>query len=212
MVHTIYEDEIKLKKMICEIMKMLYLKGLITPLAGNISYRISDNRILITPSRRIKYLLETDDIAVVDIDGNHIEGPKPTSELKLHLEVYRRARDAKAVVHIHGVVAPVFAEEFFDKLVKDLESHRLLDNRICIAPVLPPGSTELAMYVGNLVEKNCRAIILEKHGVVGIGSTLEEAVELVELVELTYKRTLIKEMLHSMDRIFSRLREQFLEV
>ncbi len=186
-----------IKRQICEVMRMLYLKNLITSLAGNISVRV-DNRVLMTPSRKLKFLLEPNDIVVLDLEtGQIIEGPKPSIEMNMHLEIYRRRPDIKAVVHVHGVLAPVMWRELLSELdaVKDVE-YELLGINICVVERLPPGSIELAYAVATNIEKGCSVAILDGHGLVAVGRDLAEAIERVEYVENMFKRALAKTLLN----------------
>ena len=183
---------------ICRAFQLLYLKGLVTPLAGNISARVSDRLILVTPSRKLKFSLEPDDLAIVDVEsGEVLKGPRPTSEIRMHLGIYRCCREARAVVHIHGVYAPILAG-VIEPRAMDTEAKRI-GLKICVLPELEPGSEELAQRVSRAVcEEGCRAIVLANHGIVAVGKSLEEALELAELVELVYRRSLVLEAIRSL--------------
>jgi len=176
-------------KNMCIAMKMLYLKGLITPLAGNISVRI-DSRILVTPSAKLKFALQPEDIVEVDLEGRVLRGGKPTSELPMHLGIYRVCRECRSVVHIHGVYAPLLRREDIALLPMDVELEYVLKPRICFVPTKPPGSAELATAVIREVSSGCNVVILERHGIVAVGSSLELALELAEAIELAARRML----------------------
>ncbi len=180
----------------CSAMRMLYLKGLITPLAGNVSVKLSKNVVAVTPSKKLKFLLEPSDISLVSIEsGEVLKGPPPSSEIRMHLGIYRCCPEARAVVHVHGVYAPVFADRVADKLVLDLESRRV-GLRICLVEEVEPGSEELAARVSEKVcREGCRAIVLKSHGIVAVGKSLEEALEVAELVELSVRRSLVNVVL-----------------
>ena len=186
-------DEARIRELMCEYMRLAYIKGLITPLAGNMSYRIGYRRILITPSRMPKFALSPRDIAVIDMEGNHLEGPRPSSEMWMHIEVYRRG-DWRAVVHIHGLVAPVAGKYLLNNLYTNLEAETR-GLKICIVPEIKPGTLELAKAVGNACMNGCSAVVLDRHGIVAWGSSLEEAMEIAELVENLYRSTLVKRVL-----------------
>ncbi len=171
-------------------MKMLYLKGLITPLAGNISVRLGD-RILVTPSACLKYALRPEDLVEVDINGRVLRGGKPTSELPMHLEIYRTCKECRAIVHIHGVYAPMLHKNYVHRLFIDTELEYVLKPRVCFVGVKPPGSRELAEAVAFRVSEGCNAIVLERHGIVAIGSDLRIALELAEAIEIAAKRMFI---------------------
>ena len=174
---------------ICMAMRMLYLKGLITPLAGNISVRV-DSRILVTPSAKLKFALQPEDIVEVDLQGRVLRGDKPTSELPMHLGIYRVCKECRAVVHIHGVYAPLLRQEDIALLPMDVELEYVLRPRICFVHTKPPGSTELASAVVKEVSSGCSVVILERHGIVAVGNSLELALELAEAIELAAKRML----------------------
>ncbi len=102
--------EIKYKKQICDIGKRVYEKGFVAANDGNISIRIDENEFLITPTGVSKGSLTTDMIVKVDGDGNVLEGDyKPTSEMKMHLMVYKERPDIHAIVHVHPPYATAFA-------------------------------------------------------------------------------------------------------
>jgi len=63
---------------LCLAMRYLYVKGLITSLSGNVSIKLSDEKIAITPSRMVKFLLKPEDISIVAMDGTHLAGPRPS--------------------------------------------------------------------------------------------------------------------------------------
>ncbi len=180
-------DEAWIRNLVCEAMRMLYVKGLITPLAGNISVRLSDERIIVTPSRFPKFVLRPEHLSVVDIHGNHVEGPRPSSEIRMHLEIYRRVPDARAVVHIHGLYAPILAHLVEPIVTMELHALGLDRDSICVAPPLEPGSIELAQTVASYASRGCRIVVLQLHGIVAYGRDLVEALELAELGDLVYR-------------------------
>jgi len=102
------QSEYRLRQEIVEVGRRMYDKGLISASEGNISARLDDDRLLITPSGLHKGFLKTDELLIIDRAGNLL-GPRsgsskklrPTSELPLHLESYRLRPDIGAVVHAH---------------------------------------------------------------------------------------------------------------
>jgi len=187
-------DTDTISRLICKIFKALYFKGLITPLAGNASVRI-DDKIVITPSGKIKYDLKPSDLAIVTLNGEHVSGPKPSSEVYMHLAVYRSCNWCKALVHIHGILTPFLDENLVKELLLDTELEYVLKPNICFVEKLRPGSLELAKAVASKIAKGCNIVILKYHGVVSVGRSLEEAVELAEAIELASLRTIMMKML-----------------
>ena len=172
---------------LCEVMKYLYLKDLISALSGNASVRLRDGKVAVTPSGKAKFLLRPEDVSIVTLDGDHVAGPRPSIELWMHLYAYRNCDWCGAVVHVHALLAPLFAGLI--EPVADAEA-RAFGIRLCYVEDLPPGSKELAEAVGRAVAEGCNAVVLKNHGIVGTGRSLAEAVEVVEAVEKSFKKAL----------------------
>src|SRR4029079_6230784 len=99
-----------IKDWICEIGRRLYNKGFAAANDGNISYRIGENEVLCTPTMISKGYLKCDDICKVDLTGKQLAGTKKrTSEVLLHLEIYKMDPNVKSVVHCHPPNATAFA-------------------------------------------------------------------------------------------------------
>src|SRR5207248_5445297 len=99
---AMYVNEHKIKQEICEIGRRLYAKGFAAANDGNITYRLNDKHILCTPTMVSKGFLKPDDICKVDYDGKQIAGTrKRSSEILLHLAVYKNRDDVGSVVHCH---------------------------------------------------------------------------------------------------------------
>lgn len=179
---------------VCEVMRYLYISGLISSLSGNVSIKLDGNRIAITPSGKIKFLLRPEDISIVSINGQHLGGPKPSIEVEMHISAYSSCLDCRSVVHVHGLFSPVLAG-VLDPVI-DLEL-KAFGVRICYVTELPPGSKELAKSVSKAISSGCNAVVLKNHGIVGVGRSLGEAVEVVEAVEKSFKRSLILRVLNT---------------
>ena len=174
-------------------MRKLYKQKLTTTLGGNLSMRLDDGKIIITPSATDKGRMTGDEIGVMDIDGNII-GPKfkPSIETEMHLNVYRKREDLNAVVHAHPVTACAFAAasaEINCNLI--IESSAMLGT-INYAGYHPMGSKELAEAVADAVEGS-HAIIMRNHGVLTAVRNIVEAFERLEVLENAAQMTLIAE-------------------
>src|SRR5207248_496102 len=102
--------EFAIKVQLCDIGRRIWLKGFCAGNEGNHSYRLGDDRILCTPSLISKGNLKPDDLCVVDMTGKQIAGKrKRTSEILLHLTVYKHRPDVRAVIHSHPPHATAFA-------------------------------------------------------------------------------------------------------
>jgi len=167
---------------ICEIGRRLYAKGLIAGADGNISVRLPRGRLLTTPSGCSKGFMRPEDIVVTDLEGRPLGGGKPSSEIRLHLAVYRKRPDAQAVVHAHPPKAVAFTVAGVS-----LEQCVMPEVLVYIG-VIPttryatPSSAEGPQVIEELIEKH-DALLLDRHGAVTVGRDLCEAWERMEKLE-----------------------------
>jgi L-fuculose-phosphate aldolase len=163
---------------------LLHHKNMLAACDGNISYRYDENAILITPSGKPKFLLEEEDIAVIDINGEVIEG-EPSSEMLMHLEVYKARADTKAVIHAHPPTAIAYsiaypdAEEIPGKSFSELI---LAVGKLPIVPFQMPGSPEMAAAIYPYI-KDSKVMVLARHGALSYGEDLVEAYNGMERLE-----------------------------
>lgn len=158
--------------------------------SGNISTRLGSH-VIITPSSIHYDEMNSDDMVVLDMNGNVIEGDKnPSTESKMHLELYNSREDAKAVVHTHSLYASAMAvlneplPPIVDETVTKLGSH------IRVSKYAMPGTKELAENVRAAIEDRSAAFLCN-HGAVCIGKTLKEALHLALILERTCEIYLI---------------------
>ncbi|MDR2884742.1 MAG: class II aldolase/adducin family protein [Deferribacteraceae bacterium] len=192
-----------IKEEICEIGRRMYAKELICGYEGNISVRVSDNEIWTTPTGVCKGFLTPDMLVCVDINGTPIDNKKPSSELKMHLRVYRERADVQAVVHAHPTYATAFAAAG-----KALDKFYLTENiitlgEIYVAPYATPSTEEVPDSIAPFL-KGCKAVLLANHGALTWAKTLQDAYFLMESVESAAKTTFITEQLGAKE-IFVRL-------
>jgi L-fuculose-phosphate aldolase len=157
--------------------RQLAAGGLIAGQDGNISVRLSRERVLVTPSGLIKALLTGADMVEVDLTGRKRGGGRrrnPTSELDLHLRILTHRPDVQAVVHAHPPAATGFAvagEEIPANLLPELI---FLVGHVPIVPYGTPGTPELGDRVVPYLEGH-DALLLANHGAVTMGRTLDQA-------------------------------------
>jgi L-fuculose-phosphate aldolase len=161
----------------------LYERGMIAGTDGNISIRIDKSRVLITPSGRSKGTLKAEDIVIIDLDGNLLEGRhSKSSEFDMHLEVYRIRPDITACVHAHPPFATAFAVAG-EKLVSEILPEALLFiGEIALTEFAPPGTARVGQSLAPFLATH-QAFLLKNHGVLTIGSTLSQAHNRMETVE-----------------------------
>lgn len=176
-----YED---LKDVIVNVFRLIEERGWNFGRAGNISVFMRDRgHLLITPTGVLKARLRPNDILVLDLDGNVIEGvSKPSTELPLHLAIYREYSHINAIIHAHGLYSTVLAvaREPLPPLIEEMILH--VGGDVRVADYAPAGSKELAENAVRAL-KDRKAVILANHGIVACGKDLEEAVEILGLVE-----------------------------
>ena len=175
-------------------MKRLYKQGLTTTSGGNISVRISEDIILLTPSSTDKGRMKWKEIGIMSILGeNHTPDLKPSMESEMHLSIYRKMKDVKAVIHAH----PVFASSFTAmkaEIRTDLtaEAYAILGEPVKV-PYALMGTEELAKLVSEAA-LNSGVLLLENHGVLTTGESLLQAFDRIEVLENAAKLTLIAEL------------------
>jgi ribulose-5-phosphate 4-epimerase/fuculose-1-phosphate aldolase len=162
----------------------LYAHGLVKGTSGNISAKIpGTDTFLIKPSGARLEVLKPEELVLVDHLGNKIRGESNVSrETRMHAAIYRTRKDAQAVVHTHAPTSTAFGIAKTEILPLQIEMFMLLPNGVPVIPFQPPGSESLAEAVQKKISDS-DAVILENHGIVTVGSTIEAACSLNEMVE-----------------------------
>lgn len=164
--------------------KELYEHGLVRGTSGNISARIpGTDTFLIKPSGGYMKLLKPEELVLVDLEGDKIRGESNVSmETPIHAAIYRARKDVQAVVHTHAPTATAFGIARTEILPLQIEMFMLLPRGVPIVPFELPGSKALAETVRKKI-MDYDAVVLENHGIVTVGSTVEAACNLNEMVE-----------------------------
>ena len=151
---------------------------------GNISSRIpAADLIAITPTGMDYSALEPEDIVVVDMKGNPVDGlRKPSIEMPLHLAVYRARADVRAIVHTHSVYATAMAaaRKEIPGVVEDLV--QIAGGNVRVSAYALPGTEQLGMNTVQALEGR-NAVLLASHGMLGVGRDLHEALKVCQVVE-----------------------------
>ena len=176
------------REAVCRVGKLLYDRGYVAANDGNISVKVAENRLLITPSGVSKGRMTPEMLLVTDLDGTVVEGNRhPSSEGKMHLEVYRGRPDVNAVVHAHPPVSTAFAV-----CRRGLETPCLSELVVGLGQV--PCTPSFAMLSTEEVPESVRpyladhnALLLANHGALAWGGDLWEAFDRLETVEHTAK-------------------------
>lgn len=189
----------------------LYENGLVRGTSGNISARIpGTDTFLIKPSGAQMKVLKLEELVLVDLQGNKVRGELNVSlETPIHAAIYRARRDVQAVVHTHAPTATAFGIAKMEILPLQVEVFMLLPNGVPIVSFELPGSEALAVAVQKKIV-DYDAVILENHGIVTVGSTIEVACNLNEMVEEAAKIQLAVMTLAGGDALnLAELKEKF---
>lgn len=191
--------------------KRLHEQGLVIGSSGNISARIpSTETFLIKPSGVRMGFLKPEELVLVDLQGKKIRGELNVSlETPMHAAIYRARRDVQAVVHTHPPTATAFGIAKTEVLPLQIEMFMLFSNGIPVIPYEAPGSKALAETVQKKIA-HCDALILENHGIVTVGSTIEAACDLNEMVEEAAKIQFLVTILAGKDAMnLTELKQKF---
>jgi L-fuculose-phosphate aldolase len=163
--------------------RMLHERGFVAAMDGNLSVRLKSGRILVTPTCLSKGAMRPADLVIVDLDGKRVAGHRHvTSEIGMHLLIYRMRSDVEAIVHAHPPTATGFAAAGV-ALTEPLVCEVVMGlGCIPLARYGTPGTSELTQTLEPYVP-NYDAILMSNHGVVTYGDTLEHAHMKMETVE-----------------------------
>ncbi len=196
-------NEARLRREICAAGRELRELGFLPAAAGNLSVRLSDGRILTTPSGAEKGELAPGDLIRLRADENPARG-KPgarpngaarhvSSEIAMHLRIYELRPDVRAVCHAHPPVATGFAVAGRALDSATLGEAAILLGAVPLAPYGAPGTPELAESIAPFVAR-ANAVLLANHGVVTVGEDLRTAVQRMEIVEHSARVLLVAEL------------------
>ena len=158
--------------------RSLVARGLVVGSSGNVSERISPNHFVVTPAGVVYDKLRLVDIPVVEQStGEWATGKRPTSEIALHLDLYRSDPALQAIVHTHSRHAAAFAVARVDLPFIMNENIAMHAENIFVSDYAPPGSTDLGQQALRTFKRQpgSRAILLSNHGVVALGDSVDQA-------------------------------------
>ena len=179
-------DEREARKLIVEIGKLMYDKGYVTSSDGNISYRLGENLILATPTQVSKGRMTEDIMALTDLDGKPLNDKRVSSEIQMHLLIYRMRPDVNAVCHAHAPHGTAFAAAGIAIDAPILSEVILTLGCVPLTAYGTPSTPELTDALKPYVEHH-NALLMENHGVVAYGKDLWQAFDRLETLEHTAK-------------------------
>jgi len=178
------------KEEICAVGRKLWQRQYVDGNGGNISYRIGPNEVICTPTLLSKADLRPQDMCMVDLEGKQLAGGRPrTSEILMHLEIYKEVPEAKAVVHCHPAHATAYAITGRVPPTCVIPEYEVFIGKVALSPYETPGTPEFARTVIPYVRTH-NTVLLGNHGIVCWGDTVTHAEWYVEVVD-TYCWTLM---------------------
>jgi L-fuculose-phosphate aldolase len=187
--------ELQLREAIVEVGRRLYARAYTASNDGNISVRLDAQRLLMTPKGVCKGFMTPDMMCVTDLDGRKLQGDRdPSSEMLMHLEVYRQRPDVKAVVHAHPPIATGFAVAGIPLNRAVLAEVLTTLGSIPIAEYATPSTSELPAAVRKYIKAH-DGMLLANHGALTVGTDLFAAYYKMETIEHFAKISLVARLL-----------------
>ena len=188
-----------LREEVAEVARQMISSGLVTGTSGNVSARTPEGDILITPSGVDYEIMQPEDVVLVNVDGELLDGSlKPSTETPMHTGIYRSRQQVDAVVHTHSRYATTLACLGWEiPPVHYMLTTLSGDGRIPLAPYTTYGTEDLAGYAAEALGESRNACLLQNHGTITVGESPEKAlsrtVVLEEMAEIYYHARLAGE-------------------
>jgi L-fuculose-phosphate aldolase len=180
----------KIKAEIVDVGRKLWLRQYVDGNGGNISYRIAENAVICTPTLTSKADLKASDMCLVDLDGKQLAGSAArTSEILLHLEIYKAVPEAKSCVHCHPAHATAYAITGRVPITCVIPEFEVFVGKVALSPYETPGTKKFAETVIPYVKKH-NTVLLQNHGIICWADTVTHAEWFVEVTD-TYCWTLM---------------------
>ncbi|WP_282606579.1 aldolase [Pelagibius sp. Alg239-R121] len=188
-------EEAQIREQMCRLAKSMFDRGLTGGASGNISARLSDGRLLVSPTGSCFGFLDPARLSLFDDEFQQISGDKPTKEMPLHSAFYEtRGAKTGAVVHLHSshsVALSLMPEIDPENMLPPLTAYSIMRlGKVKLLPYFMPGDPAMGEAIHGLAGKRS-AVVLANHGPVVAGKDLEAAVYAVEELEETAKLALL---------------------
>ncbi|MEO9497011.1 MAG: aldolase [Vibrio splendidus] len=183
-------NEQQLREQMVTLARSMFERGYATGGAGNLSIKLPNGHFLTTPTGSSFGRLVAEELSVVDIDGNHISGKKPSKEAAFHLAIYRNNPVCNAIVHLHSTyLTALSCLEGLDRnnAIKAFTPYFVMRiGELPVVPYLRPGDPQIAEELAKRAG-DYRAFLLANHGPVVTGTDFVDAVDNAEELEETAK-------------------------
>src|SRR6266568_1120141 len=187
-------DEQLARRDLLRICQLMYERSYVVSSDGNVSAQLDDGRILATPTMTCKGRMTEDLIAITDLDGRALNNRRASSELAMHLLIYRERMDVKAVCHAHPPHGTAFAVAGLAIDQPILSEVILTLGCVPLASYGTPSTDELTEAMRPLI-KHHNALLMANHGAVAYGSDLWQAFDRLETLEHTARIAILSRML-----------------
>ncbi len=184
----------KVKNSVIEVGKRMYEKGMVNAYEGNVSMRYGD-QIIITPTAVCKGILTPDMLCVTDMQGRQMEGTlRPSSEIKLHIAVYERVKEAASVIHCHSPYATAYALARMPIASKAYTEAVVFFDKIPVVDYGAPGTEAITKGLDRFIHQT-DVFLLANHGMMAYGQDIYDTFYRAEAVEKTAKTLLFTRLL-----------------
>lgn len=177
-------DEQALRTEMVRICREAYAERLFAGTSGNLSVRLGDDTMLVTPTSMRYDQMKPEDIVRMQLDGTRVPGSRdPSSEWRMHAVIFEKRTEVMAVFHTHSPYATSFAANRVDLPFILIEMGPFLGGAVPCAGYERPGTRELGLSALDAMTGGAKACLMASHGVLAIGTTLEQAFIRAEYVE-----------------------------
>ncbi len=193
----------------------IWLRGYCAGNEGNHSVRINDNLVLCTATGVTKGFMKPEMICVVDMDGNHLQKNgkyQPSSEVRVHLEIYKKREDIRAIVHNHPPHATAFALVGMPVPEGIHPEAELFLGRVPLADFAMPSKMALAESITPLIREDTNSIIMGNHGAICFSNSLEDAYFKLEILDSYCRLLLLTRSLGRPNQLTNEQMRELLEV
>lgn len=177
--------------------RLLWERRLVTGTSGNVSVRLDDGRVLVTPTQISLRSVDESSLVLVDGQGQMPDsGSRPTTELPLHLAAYAARKDVSAVIHTHPTFCVLWSKTG-TVFPRDTVGARESLGEVGFVPYHPPGSRQLARASSEVFDGGVNIVLMERHGLSAIAADLESAFNATDLAEEAARLAFFSKILFS---------------
>lgn len=181
-------NEAELRQQLCDIGRMMYERGFIGAADGNLAARIDDQRLLVTPAGVLKGFMTPDMLVVTDLDGNALDGGRPSTEIKMHVALLQSRPDVSAALHAHPPYTVSFSLAGIPLTRCVIPEIVVTIGNVPTVPYATPGTEELPDSLREPIKKS-DVLLLERHGIVTVADEIWNCFKLLDMVEHAAKIT-----------------------